>query len=151
MAYIPAGAFSGCGSLESITLPFIGSSVTPADGTYVALGHIFGSTAYEGSVETVHDCLRWDDALNGGFVVSVTRHIPASLKSVTITGGKIRTGAFTNCSNLTKIILRTNVTYISKSAFYGCWSLTSLQIPFVGSDINGTNFTKFSNFFLSLK
>ena len=57
-------------------------------------------------------------------------YIPASLKTVVITGGTvIEYGAFYKCNNLTSILLPECVTSIGNYAFSGCSSLTSIVLP----------------------
>ena len=62
-------------------------------------------------------------------MTSSTYYFPASLQSVTITGGEILYGAFYNCSKLTSISLGNCVTSIGEYAFYNCSSLTNVTIP----------------------
>ncbi|MDY4593108.1 MAG: leucine-rich repeat protein [Eubacteriales bacterium] len=55
---------------------------------------------------------------------------PSSLMSVTITGGtSIGNGVFWGCSSLTNINIPDSVTSIGYNAFNGCSSLTNLTIP----------------------
>ena len=116
----------GCGSLESITLPFVGDSIKPSYSPYqYPFGYIFGTSSYEGGVATKQDyyCNSTSD------ITSTTYYIPASLKSVTITGGDILTGAFSNCSVLTSVTLPESATSIESYAFYNCNGLTGITIP----------------------
>ena len=115
------GAFSGCSSLESITLPFVGGSSTTIPGSSGnSFGYIFGTSSYTGGTET-------QQYYTGSF--SSTYYIPATLKNVTITGRNLYYGAFYNCSGLTNITLGDSVTSIGNYAFYNCTSLTSVTIP----------------------
>ena len=118
---INKGAFSGCSSLESITIPFVGS--TSGETNQTNLGFIFGTSKYEGGVATEQKYYY------PGVVDVTTYYIPSSLCSVTVTGDNIRYGAFSNCSMLTSIIIPDSVTIINTSAFEGCSSLTSIVIP----------------------
>ena len=111
---IDASAFYGCSSLESMTIPFVGAS---NDSRY--FGYIFGTSSYTGGVATKQ--------YNYGSYN--TYYIPASLKSVTVTGGNILYGAFYNCSGLTSITIGNGVTSIGRYAFRGCTGLTSITIP----------------------
>ena len=60
--------------------------------------------------------------------------IPASLKTVIITGGSsVAENAFSGCSNITSVTIPNSVTSIGANAFNGCTGLTSITIPFVGA------------------
>lgn len=113
---IALGAFSGCSSLESITVPFVGGSCDSAD----TFGYIFGTTAYEGGAETK----QYYDS--GAFNVYC---IPASLRSVTVTGGDIPYGAFDGCKGLTGIVISENTSSIGNCAFRNCVGIASISIP----------------------
>lgn len=116
VTHISHGAFSGCNNLECITLPFVGRSLTAeSDTDQYPFGYIFGTLSYEGGVATNQE--------------GSTFYIPASLKSVTITGGNILSGAFYNCSGLTSITIPDSATSIDFYAFWGCSSLASVTIP----------------------
>ena len=117
---IAAGAFSGCASLESVTLPFVGGSATASSASGSTLfGYIFGTSSYTGGTATKQ------------YYVSnsfQTYYIPTSLESVTITGGNVFYGAFYNCSGLTSVTIGDGVTSIGDRAFYDCDGLTSITI-----------------------
>ena len=118
---IGSGAFTGCSSLESMTLPFVGESASATSASSNTLfGYIFGTSSYEGGVST-------KQTYNG--YSYTTYHIPSSLKSVTITGGKNLFGAFYGCENLISIQIPDSVTSIGDYAFRYCSSLTSVTIP----------------------
>ena len=103
---IGSSAFYGCNGLTSITLPFVGATKEGIINNH--LGYIFGASTY------------YD---NGSYV-------PASLKTVTITGGTfIAYEAFRNCRNLTSVVIPDGVTSIGNYAFSNCSSLTSIVIP----------------------
>ena len=104
---IGKSAFYGCGSLENITLPFVGASLHGTENTY--FGYIFGANSY--------------DNHNSGFV-------PNSLKNVVITGGdSIDAWAFSNCVNLTSVTISEGITTIEACAFQNCSALLSVSIP----------------------
>ena len=117
---IEEGAFSGCSSLTSITLPFVGkdASATAASGSTL-FGYIFGANTFNGSIATRQYYTQ---------TLYATYSIPSSLKSVTTNGGAILYGAFYNCSGLTSIKIGQNVTSIGDFAFFGCTEITNLNV-----------------------
>ena len=135
------GAFSGCSSLESIVLPFVGDSANKATDTYqYPFGYIFGESSYTGGVATK----QYYYGSSTSSRTYDTYYIPATLKSVTITGGNILYGAFYGCKGLTSITLGNGVTSIGGSAFNGCTDLTSITIPDSVTSISGYAFYKCS-------
>ncbi len=117
---IKEGALSGCGSLEKLTLPFIGANASETTASPSTLfGYVFGKTSYTGSATTRQRYVLGD--------TYTTYHIPTSLKHVSILGGVIFFGAFINCVNLESISISNNVTSIGDDAFELCKSLTSVS------------------------
>ena len=118
---VKEGALSGCSSLESLTIPFVGNraDITSSDTNQYPFGYLFGTESFVESVQT--EQVYFDP--NKYNYTEITYHIPSKLTSVTITGGDILPGAFLNCSNLTNISLQDNVTSIGDGAFYGCSNL----------------------------
>ena len=124
---IGEGAFKGCSSLESITIPFVGAKavVTSNDTYQYPFGYIFGTSSYAGGVATEQDYY----GNSTSSTTSTTYYIPSSLKSVTVTGGNILYGAFSGCKGLTSITIPNSVTSIGRDAFYGCTGLTNITLP----------------------
>lgn len=123
---IGEGAFSGCSSLQSITVPFVGASATIEEGgRQYPFGYIFGTVAYTDGVG-VTQFYPGEDSSNN---TCDTYYIPSGLLSVTVTGGSIPYGAFSNCTMLTSVDLPDSVTAIGAYAFSGCANLTSISIP----------------------
>ena len=103
---IGSGAFTGCSGLTSITIPFVGAGLNGTSNTH--FGYIFGAASTSNQSSS----------------------IPASLKTVIITGGNsIPASAFSGCTRLTTVTISSSVTSIGQSAFSGCTGLTSVTIP----------------------
>ncbi len=128
---IESGAFNGCISLESITLPFVGATKSGNYNTH--FGYIFGTDSYLGGTKTSQVCVDesqhdavYDDA---GEPIYNTYYIPTSLRRVKIMGYSIAGGAFNGCEGLTEIEMSDNVKVIGWGAFAYCNNLTSIEIP----------------------
>ena len=121
---INSGAFSGCSSLQSITIPFVGNraGATSSDTYQYPFGYIFGEDSYTGRTAVKQSYY----GSSTSSTTYTTYYIPSTLKSVTVTGGYMPYGAFYNCSSLTSITISDSVTSIGKYAFYECSSLTSV-------------------------
>lgn len=122
---IGRGAFAGCSALAEITLPFVGrDKKTAASYSQYPFGEIFyARKQYDGCDATEQFYHNWDmDKLDG----KSTYYIPRSLVKVTITGGDILTGAFSNCANIKEVTLGAGVNVIEKNAFFGCSALKSV-------------------------
>lgn len=132
---IAEGAFKGCSSLESMTIPFVGISKTASKSYQLLFGRIFGMSSYNGGVATEQYYASQKE-------YRTTHYIPSSLKSVTVTGGKLSYGAFYNCTNLSNVTIGSGVTSIGNSAFYGCTGLTSITIPDSVTSIGDSAFEK---------
>ena len=123
---IGGSAFSGCGSLESITIPFVGAEAgkTDQDTYQYPFGYIFGTSSYTGGT----GIKQYYYGYSTSRTTSDTYYIPASLRSVTVTGGNILYGAFYGCSMLTSVTIGDGAESIGNSAFYKCTGLTSVTI-----------------------
>lgn len=119
---IGSAAFSGCSSLQSMTLPFVGTGNNQtASSSKTLFGYIFGSKNYTGgtAVKQVYSY-----SASG-----VTYYIPASLKSVKVTGSPVLYGAFFGCSGLTHLELPENLTEVRDYTFYQCSGLEEISLP----------------------
>jgi hypothetical protein len=129
------GAFSGCTSLTSITIP---NSVTTIEG-----GAFWGCTSLSSiiipnSVTTIGrgafgDCTSLSSVTIPNSVKEIGRGAfgdCTSLSSVTIPNSVKEIGreAFRNCTSLTSIIIPNSVTVIDTRAFSGCTSLSTVVL-----------------------
>lgn len=104
------GAFSGCTSLTSITIP---ESVTT-----------IGSSAFNGCISLISIIIpegvtTIDDSAFKGCSSLASISIPENVSTI---GGS----AFRDCTSLTSISIPESVANIGRHAFYGCTSLTSI-------------------------
>lgn len=102
-------AFSGCASLQWMTLPFTGTS-EDADSEKSLFGYIFGQSDYTGSVEV-------DQYYGEAEEDYETFYIPSTLSTITYTGEKISYGAFSNCQTLATFIFGEEVSSVEEAAF----------------------------------
>ena len=103
------GALSSCMALKTLTLPFVGSSVSPDGSDYDGrLQYMFGE------------------------------NVPESLKRVKVTGGALKTFAFEGCRAIEEIDLCGIAwTAISRDAFVGCYGLEKLHTSLKNPNIEG--------------
>ena len=116
-------AFSNCSSLTSVT---IGNSVTTIrDDAFYGCGSLqyaeYGNCKYLGSADNPYFALI--TVVNNNYS-SYTIHEDTKI---------IADYAFSACSRMTAITIPNSVTTIGYSAFYGCYSLESITLPFVGT------------------
>lgn len=116
---IENSAFSGCSSLESMTIPFVGGSKSAMSASRSTLfGYIFGASTYAGG-----------SRISQYYKTYYDYYIPSVLRSVTVTGGVIMDGAFRSCWMLTSVTIPSSVTSIREDAFKNCTGLASITIP----------------------
>ncbi|MCL2244965.1 MAG: leucine-rich repeat domain-containing protein, partial [Treponema sp.] len=128
---IGSNAFTGCNNLTSITIPFVGASLNGTTNTH--FGYLFGASSYTDNFIYIN---------NQGTFVDQNYYIPASLKTVIVTGGSsIRGNAFSGCTSLTCVTIPSSVTSIGASAFAYCTSLTSITIPASVTSISNSAFS----------
>lgn len=119
---IANGAFSGCGKLEKLTIPFTGESrktVNPDYNGKNCLGYVFGSTFYEGGVEVKQAT---------GVKNDLRFYIPESLHYVKVTE-VAKEYAFYNCSSITSLSLENITNQIQGNLCNGCVNLSSCTLP----------------------
>jgi hypothetical protein len=112
-----AGAFYGCTGLTSVTIPGSVTSIGGING-YGVFSQCTGLTSV-----TIMDGVNY-------IAFNMFAYCP-SLTSVTIPDSVTGIGwdAFHGCSSLASITIPGSVTYIGKYAFTGCTGLTSMTIP----------------------
>ena len=115
-------AFRGCSSLEEITLPFVGRSNEACYNEDSVFGYIFGYYPLNNSTPEESAILQYYSATQ----LPKYYYIPSSLKKVTITGERINSYAFNNCTTLESVTIGSNVRYIGDNAFANCNTLTNV-------------------------
>lgn len=127
ITYIENQAFYGS-QLESITLPFVGTSAT----SLYPLSHIFILPNYDYSTGT-------------GIETYDSSRVPSSLKTVKITNANLYSGAFANCTNITTIGIGGGVLNIDTAAFTGTTGLERIEVDENNphySSVNGILYNK---------
>ena len=120
---IEMGAFNGTSFLENLTIPFVGGDLSYDDSDEITLfGYAFGKTPYTDSVGVVQPLLF-------GIGQDPIFYLPQSLKKVTITGGKVYYGAFSNCVMLEEVNLPQGDTDVNSYTFENCVNLKTVTIP----------------------
>ena len=124
------GVFSGCSSLKSITLPFVGAKRYSASDSYQQpFGYIFGTSGYSGGTETRQFYLAGSSS-----GVEEYYYIPSGLKEVVITDIKyLPFYAFGNCKNIESVRIPNNVEKTNTSSFLNCSGLNRLNSSEVGN------------------
>ena len=127
VTYIGANAFRGCVNLEKVWLP---STLT-----YI------GANAFDGT-KLIGEESNWD---NGtlyieNYLISVKTDFSGDDGSYTVKAGTrvIAAGAFRGCTNLTDVLITSEVLTIGDSAFSGCTALRSATIG-TGVTVIGAN------------
>ena len=130
------GAFSGCKSLQSITIP---NSVTKIGDYAFGDCESLQSVTIPNSVTSIGDkAFSWCNSLQSVTIPNSVKSIGdeafcgcRSLQSVTIPNSvtSIGDGAFSGCESLQSITILNSVTKIGDYAFSGCKSLQSITIP----------------------
>ena len=136
--YVGYGAFGGCASLESLTIPFVGSQRGNANGSGDNFGYIFGSYSSSGS-QNVRQNYYYNNGNNSSYS---NYYIPTNLTFVVITDETLlRPYAFQNCTMLTNIVVNGEVSSIGSYAFSGCTGLRSFNIPLSATSIGAYAFS----------
>ena len=127
---IAPGAFYGCSSLVTLSLPFVGKNRTDhststayADHIEDVFGYIFG---YEETISSTLTGATMQYSYKESILFTYYFHfyIPQSLRNVIITDMEsIPMNAFYNCSMISNISFGSSVKSIKTDAFYGCLNL----------------------------
>ena len=150
---IGTGAFNGCSSLTSISIPFVGASRT-ATAYEATFGYIYGyanSGEYGDSTyssSTTYINLKYGTVTNGiwqyschnykikdilnhiyYYDTSYFYYIPTTITQVTITDqAAIPVAAFNNCDFIESITIPTTTTSVADYAFQNCKGLTEMDL-----------------------
>ena len=117
---IGSAVFAGCRGLVEMTIPWVGAGVTGINSTAL-FGYVFGTTSYTGGTAVTQYYYSSSNNMT-------TYYIPSSLRSVTVTNGVLKYGAFYGCSMLTSVTIGDGVTSIGQMAFYNCSGLTDIYV-----------------------
>ncbi|MBQ8357474.1 MAG: leucine-rich repeat protein, partial [Clostridia bacterium] len=112
-------ALSGCSSLGSLTVPFLGNSKVGECSADRLLGYFFGTVSFSGATKVTQQY---------SAVHSYDWYIPTALTAVTVKGGDIPYGAFSNCTNLKTVTVGGSGTAVSDYAFYRCTGLEQVTL-----------------------
>ena len=111
---IGSGVFSGCSTISSLELPFVGRYLDASTASEQSLfGYIFGTSNYT-------DAIRTEQHWASGSGHAVNYYLPGWLTYVAVRSGKILYGSFYNCTNLSFCHLYPEVESIENRAFYRC-------------------------------
>ncbi len=150
ITYIGLGAFSGCNSITSITIPFVG--VTANDDVYNYFGHIFdltetGDTAYLYHNDYVPESLKTiivdSESVESCIAPSSFRKLQ-NIESVTIGSNITELGfySFNYCLSLTTFVVAEGIVKIDDGCFQHCPLLEEFIIPNSVTEVGGVAFTE---------
>ena len=128
ITYIGKSAFSYMQNLQSVTLPFIGSSEkTLNDAAYETFGYVFAHTGRNPANSSSYYTTTHYKFDEQGAQSTYTSYLPKTLINVTIKRGDVLPRAFIYCSYLQNVALPETAGY-GFSAFYNCSALKSVDI-----------------------
>ncbi|MBQ9116410.1 MAG: leucine-rich repeat domain-containing protein [Clostridia bacterium] len=111
---IHGAPFSGCSSLESLTLPYMSETKDSEFFKAYKLGKLFGTKKYGGSY-----------ALSG---IGAIYYLPEGLVSVTVNNGVIAELGFAYAYKLESVTFGEGVTEIGRAAMYRCKMLKEINL-----------------------
>lgn len=124
---IGKGAFCGCTNLQSISMPFVGSSRVSNQTTDAVFGFIFGRYDAKSRTEYTLVTQTYRESATQDY------HIPTKLSTVLITDSKqIPYGAFSGCTHLSQIFIPANAA-MDPHAFDNCTASVT-TIPTASDD-----------------
>lgn len=103
--------FNGCTNLESIDLSGI-TYLSQMSFTQTALKKVTALNATSAGYQVFMGCISLEEA---------------NMPSLNLTNGGGQAGMFDRCTNLKKVILKPNTTYLPDSFFYGCSKLEEIE------------------------
>ena len=126
---IGTGILTKCSGITALTVPFIGECREPAaDASQYPLGYLFGTTSYTGGTSTKQYYYGFYYGDSTASLMYTNYYIPNGLKTVTVTDGDLRYGAFYGCSSLTEIHLGDGVLNVTPDAFIDTNNLEAIEV-----------------------
>lgn len=125
-------AFSGCNTLEKITLPFVGNKAINDESVfkdYNHIGFVFGTQEYADSIKaSPNNSLSF-------------YYLPKSLKTITVTGDVIKGDAFSDCAYIESVSLTGNIKELESGLFQDCIRLFEINLPSTIESVGNKVFT----------
>ncbi|MDE7453205.1 MAG: leucine-rich repeat domain-containing protein, partial [Clostridia bacterium] len=123
VAYTMGAWFSGCGALESLTVPFAGSRMDTPIAVSTHFGYIFGTTAPKEADADKFEAVTVTKG-EGSDAVTYTYYIPKTLTTVTILGG-----TYSEWRKVDGEDVETVKDYVlTVDAFEGCTMITNITV-----------------------
>lgn len=135
---VAENAFSGCGSITSVTLPAgvtrVGAGAfSDCDGlatlTLPATVTDWGAGVLAGCDSLTSLSLSMEHIATLGALFGGADAVPAGLTQVTVSGNTLPENAFNGCENIVNVLLNGTMTAIGNKAFFDCASLMSVTLP----------------------
>ena len=156
---IPSGVTSigeetlkGCSRLTSIVIPFVGASYRPglSEITHAGVfGYLFGKSTSQTATRQGNDSYEIPTSVTKVVITNIDSraYIPpgafincSNIADIIIDGGAtVCAEAFKNCRNLKNLYIPKSIDEIQRDILYGCTSLVTLTVPFVGNSRTDLN------------